>query len=187
VNDLWATAERACTALTNAGVAFGITGGIATIYYGEPRLTQDIDVVVRVPEGQPVVGAIVAALSPGFHIDPETVREEVARGGMFQALDRDTMIRVDFHVGEAVPGELDRCVLREVLPGVQLPLMSKEDLIVAKLLWIRMGSHKSRDDVRAMLRRSDPLDMAVLEGLAAKLGVADLLDEFAPPGGHRTP
>ena len=63
------------------------------------------------------------------------------------------MIKVDLHVGENVPGEYEHVVNVEILSGVYGPLISKEDAVLSKLLWIKKGSHKSRQDVQMILRQ----------------------------------
>ncbi len=88
------------------------------------------------------------------------------------------MIKIDFHVGEKIPGELGRSQRREVVPGVVAPLVSKEDAILSKLLWMKLGSHKARHDLRAMLKRDEELDRAVLQERAAMLGLQELLVEI---------
>jgi hypothetical protein len=88
------------------------------------------------------------------------------------------MVKVDFHVGEKIPGELNRTSLREISPGLTAPLVSKEDAILSKLLWIQQGSGKSRHDVIEMLKRDEDLDRACLRERAATIGLGELLAEF---------
>jgi hypothetical protein len=58
------------------------------------------------------------------------------------------------------------------------PLVSKEDAILSKLLWIQQGSGKSRHDVIEMLKRDEDLDRACLRERAATIGLGELLAEF---------
>lgn len=178
MDDLHATLDRVTHILMDLRLPFHLTGGIASIFYGEPRFTQDIDVVVRLAPGSAEVDLLIESLSEGFHLDAEMVRDEVSRQGMFQALDEQTFFKVDFHVGEAIPGELTRTRQQEIAPGVTVPLVNKEDAILSKLLWIRQGSGKSRQDVLSMLRRRSPLDQDYLLRQAERLGVAELLTEM---------
>ena len=62
--------------------------------------------------------------------------------------------------------------------GVFMPVISREDSILSKLLWIKMGSHKSRQDVQMMLRLANALDENYLNRQAMKLDVLDLLNEL---------
>jgi hypothetical protein len=72
-------------------------------------------------------------------------------------------------------GEPDRGARRDIVPGLMAPLVSKEDSILSKLLWIHQGSHKSRHDVIEMLKRDEDLDLSCLRERAANLGLDDLL------------
>ncbi len=88
------------------------------------------------------------------------------------------MIKVDFHVGEAITGELNRSQTEEILSGVVVPIVSKEDAILSKLIWIHKGSHKSRHDVKSMLRRMRSINEDYLLTQAVHLGVHTILAEL---------
>lgn len=111
-------------ALSNADASFHLTGGLVSSFYGEPRFTQDIDIVIRVDAGS-ALDRLVVELQRRFILDPEVVGEAVRREDMFQALHVASIIKVDFHVGEAVPGELGRSRKIEVLPGLVVPAVSR--------------------------------------------------------------
>lgn len=65
----------------------------------------------------------------------------------------------------------------EVFPGVNLPVASRVDTAVAKLIWISKGSHKSRRDLRQLFRTSPAFDRDQLRQLADALNLAPLLAE----------
>ena len=46
--DLKLTLSDVATILSNRHFKFHLTGGLASSFYGEPRFTQDIDIVIRV-------------------------------------------------------------------------------------------------------------------------------------------
>jgi hypothetical protein len=117
-------------------------------------------------------------LSSGYLIDLPAARDAIARKSLFQAIDERSMIKIDFHVGEKIPGELDRGAPREVVPGLMAPMVSQEDAILSKLIWIRMGSEKGRHDVIEMLKRDEDLDRIALRQRAAGLGLETLLVEL---------
>ncbi len=57
--------------------------------------------------------------------------------------------------------------------------MSREDLILSKLLWAReSGSEMQRRDIRLLL--DGDLDLDYLERWAKDLGVTGLLEELSP-------
>ena len=106
--------------------------------------------------------------------------DAIERNGLFQAIDELSMIKIDFHVGEKIPGELSAAIVREIIPGLMAPLVSKEDAILSKLLWIQTGSHKSRHDVIEMLKRDEDLDRARPRGTCHDPGASTI------SGGDRT-
>ena len=175
-SDVRRTVERVASILDTLGIRFHLTGGVAASFYGEPRTTRDADFVVQLgPEDR---GALVQALSSAFLVNEASVREAIDRGAMFQALDQETMVKADFHAGELIRGELERSVRRELFEGVVVPLVSKEDAILSKLVWIREGSDRSRTDVLGMLLDSMPFDLDFVRARAEELGCGVILGEL---------
>ena len=170
------TVERVCVKLNMLGVQYHLTGGVVSFFFGEPRMTQDLDIVIKLPPGK--VAPLIAALQGEFYLDEEEVRKSLTGTRCFQALDNDTFVKVDFHVGEEIPGELDRSRRLRFLGTFEVPCVSKEDAILSKLLWIKKGSHKSRADVAAMLKDPVRIDRVYLLAKASELGVRDLLAEL---------
>jgi len=177
LKDLKSTLTDVVTILAVRRIKFHLTGGFASSFYGEPRFTQDIDIVIRISLGTSL-DQLLSDLAEKFIIDPIAIEDAVQRKGIFQALHEDTMIKVDFHVGEAIEGELERSQSEEVLPGVLVPLVSKEDAILSKLIWVSKGSYKSKQDIKMMLKRRGDIDLTYLGNQAAKLGVQNILSEL---------
>jgi len=168
--------ECALSSLDRLSVNYHVTGGLASSYYGEPRLTQDIDLVVRLrPES---VAELAELLEVDFLIQREVMDDAVRRRGMFQALHRELLIRIDFHVGERIEGELERSESRPLFDGLDARLVSKEDAILSKLLWVREGSEKSRRDIVGMLLDPTPFDRDFVETRAFQLGCDELFREI---------
>ncbi len=172
------TVARISEILIDLGVKFHVTGGVAASYYGDPRLTQDLNLVISLGVHQPETEMLLNRLSSGYLISRSAAIEAIASNGLFQAIDEASMVKIDFHVGEKIPGELGRSIRREIFPGLFGPLVSKEDAILSKLLWIQMGSGRARHDVKEMLLRDEDLDRDALRQRAAQLGLADLLAEM---------
>jgi hypothetical protein len=143
-DDFPETIERLLPILTELEIKFHFTGGIAASYYGDPRFTQDLDLVIDLSNDRPQTRLLLDRLSSGYFIDIATATAAIDRKSLFQAIDELSMIKIDFHVGEKIAGELARGSLREIAPGFMAPLASKEDAIISKLIWIRQGSGKFR-------------------------------------------
>jgi hypothetical protein len=144
-----ATLMKAVRIFHRLGIRHHLTGGIASVYYGEPRMTQDIDIVIDNAQVSAQLGAFVQSLAESdFIFDSDSVRNAVAGKGMFQLLDSVESLKLDIYPRELIPGELDRSVSREVFENLELPLASCADVGASKLVWISKGSHKSRRDLR---------------------------------------
>jgi hypothetical protein len=173
-----ATLEKAVRIFRRLGIRFHLTGGIATIYYGEPRLTQDINIVIDNAQVAAALTSFLRSLEASdFIYEPVSVRNAIAEHGMFQLLDRVESLKLDIYPRELIPGELDRSVSLEVFEGGELPVASCGDVAVSKLVWIRKGSHKSRRDLRQGFRLASHNDRETIERLAKQLGLAPLLTE----------
>ncbi len=172
--DFQETMERIIAILGEVGLSFHFTGGVAASFYGDPRFTQALDLVIQPTVDQPETRALLNRLSSGYSIHEQAMMDAIKGRALFQAIDEVSLVKIDFHVGEKIPGELGRSRYREVVPGVVAPLVSKEDAILSKLLWMQLGSHKARQDVRMMLKREEEMDRTILEQRAAAMGLADL-------------
>lgn len=173
------TLGRLALILDQLGIRFHLTGGITTIAYGEPRLTQDVDVVVDPRALAAQLGAFLTAVeAAGFLVDQETTRRAVMNAGMFQLLDLAESLKIDLYPRQMIPGELDRSVSMEVFAGLSLPVASLADAALSKLMWAAKGSHKSRRDFRQILRRASTADRDFVERQAAALGHANLLRDL---------
>ncbi len=157
-------------------IRFHLTGGATGTAYGEPRLTQDIDIVVDPEQCKRVVDSLVASLNASeFLFDEATTRSAIASGGMFQLLDEVEVLKLDVYPREMVPGELDRSHYYDMFDGLAVPLVSLVDAATSKLIWIDKGSHKSRRDLRAIVRKFDEQQLCELHRLTGELGLSDLL------------
>ena len=56
-------------------------------------------------------------LSSGYLINEQAALDAIKRNGLFQALDEASMVKIDFHVGEKIPGELGRSIAPRDFPG----------------------------------------------------------------------
>jgi hypothetical protein len=61
--------------LEAARLPYMLTGSFAMAYYGRPRMTRDLDIVVSMQEDD--IAGIVEILSPDFYIDADSVRSAV--------------------------------------------------------------------------------------------------------------
>jgi hypothetical protein len=154
--------------LNRIGARYIISGSVASILYGEPRLTNDVDFVVFLRD------ADVARLrevfpSPEFYLPPmEVIAAEMARPakGQFNVIHADTGFKADFYM--AGRDELNAWGFRNSRKmeyrGEPIIVAPPEYVILRKLEYFREGgSDKHLRDIRAMLAVSgEELDRPAL-------------------------
>lgn len=179
-NELFrSTLTKLAAVLNRFAIRFHLTGGITAVAYGEPRMTQDVDVVIDGDAALRHRDVFLSALSSaGFHLEERTAYQAIGRKAMFQILDIDQALKIDLYPESSIPGELDRSVVVELLPNTMLPIASRSDAALSKLIWASKGSHKSRRDLREILRRASPEESAVVRRMAANNGLLDLLERI---------
>jgi hypothetical protein len=163
--------------LTARGLPFMLTGSFALAYYATPRMTRDIDIVVALNR-QDAAG-LVAAFAPDFYVDADAVQEALACEGLFNMMHLQSGIKVDLIVRRSEEYrrvEFERRT-RVNFAGLQTWIVSREDLMLSKLVWARIGASELQlRDVRAL--KTDTLDTEYLRQWAKVLGIGAMLDEL---------
>lgn len=155
-------------------VAYMLTGSLAAAYYATPRATRDVDLVIAVTLDE--VGVLVEELDDaGFYVDLEAAREAVRQQGQFNAIDPDSGWKVDWIVRRNRPFSIEEFERRRRVEtmGLVLPMVTPEDLIVAKLEWARMGASELqlRDAAAILAEHGHDLDRDHLERWIEELGL----------------
>lgn len=171
--------RRFAQPLNSLEIPYMATGAVAAVIYGEPRLTLDLDLVLRIP--QPDVVRFSAAFpSSEFYVPPlEAIEREVARPehGHFNLLHLDTGMRADIYLAGSDP--LDAWGLanrrREAVLGETVWMAPAAYVIVRKLEYFTQGgSSKHVTDIQAMLRISPELiDLSTVETFVTQRGLEE--------------
>jgi len=158
-------------------ISYMATGAVAAIVFGEPRLTLDLDLVLRL--AGPDLPRFAEAFPPAeFYVPPiETLEAEVQRPrlGHFNLLHHESGLRADIYLAGDDP--LDEWGLahrrRETVAGEPVWIAPAEYVIVRKLEYYRDGgSEKHLTDIRAILRiRPDLVALELLEGFIGERGL----------------
>lgn len=177
-------ALRVAEALERLGVAYFLGGSLASSIQGEPRATNDIDLVVELPPGK--VRALAGALGDEFDVDEQALADALRAGRSWNIFYLPLVMKVDlFPKGHAPFDESEFARRRpvELAPGKRLFVKSPEDSILRKLLWFRQGGEVSTQqwrDVLEILRvGAATLDREYLARWAGTLGLKELLERAA--------
>lgn len=159
--------------LHQTGLAYMVTDAVAAIAYGEPRMTNDVDLVVRLELGDAQT-LISAFASREYYVPPlETIEEERRRPryGHFNIIHLDTALRADIYlVGDDPLHEWAVARRRTAsIGGDAVWFAPLEYVIVRKLEYFRQSeSDRHLRDVAGMLRVSGELvDHVELQRLIA--------------------
>ena len=148
--------------LESAGFTYMITGSVAGVFYGEPRVTHHVDLVLALA---PSDTGRIAELFPleEFYCPPEEiiVREVLrAQRGHFNLIHHESGFKADVYLANRDP--LHRWALPERrrvdVDGEPVHVAPLEYVIVRKLEFYREGgSEKHLRDIEAMVRISREL------------------------------
>ena len=163
-------------ALDTAGINHMVTGSFASTFHGEPRMTQDIDVVID-PDTS-TVALFVQQFDPAtFYIDDAVSATE--RRGMFNVVDVTTGWKVDLIIRKDRPFSTEEFRRRvpTKIADVNTYVASAEDTILSKLEWSKdSGSERQFRDVVAVIQiQRANLDHDYLVQWATELGIRDRL------------
>ena len=166
--------------LEQAGIRYVITGSVAVIVYGDPRMTHDIDLVVEMQRSQ-VKKLIEAFPEDQFYCPPvEALAVECARStrGHFNIIHHATGFKADIYpVGNdhLLAWAINNAKLFD-FGGMQIRVAPPEYVIVKKLEYYKEGhSHKHISDIRGVLEASsDLIVMEKLNELITQMGLRDV-------------
>jgi len=181
MHDAIEIALRVAAAIEAVGGEYFIGGSLASSFQGEPRSTNDIDIVVSLAMSQ--LERFKLALGNDFEADLESLRDAFLRKGCANIFFLPSVMKIDiFAVGSS---EFDaeefrrRQSVRVRSSGETLFLKTAEDSILRKLLWFREGgevSERQWRDVVALLRiNSRSLDFSYIERWSRALRLDSLL------------
>jgi len=176
------------------GVPYVLAGGVATIVYGEPRSTLDVDFAVHL--GPEQARRLAAVAGSTFLVQAESPIEAARTLSMFSMVHATSYMKIDVHV---VPRtgihkmEIERGRWQRLGPGHpdEIRIATPEDIVLQKLRWYADAdctSQKQWRDVLGILKsRGHSLDFDYLATWAPELRVTDLLEKARVAAGLAQP
>ena len=130
---------RVIEILNRLDIPYFLTGAMAVVYYGEPRTTHDIDLIVEMKDED--VAALATSLEGDFALDEESISMARREGSMFNAVHKDTGFKVDFWMLGNDDFDRTRFArrVRVNILGTVIFLPTAEDAIISKLAWFKMS------------------------------------------------
>jgi hypothetical protein len=169
--------------LETIGAPYMVTGATAAILYGQPRVTNDLDVVLSLDDA--ARAALLRAFPEAeFYVPPESViRAEQARvqRGHFNLIHHETGYKADIYLAGADPLHAWALPLRRRVrwsADVEMAVAPPEYVVLRKLEFYREGrSAKHPADIRA-IREVTGVDEALLAPWLERLGLGAVWQEL---------
>ena len=169
--------KKLVTAFNKAGLDYAFTGALAASYYGVPRTTADIDILVAVPDEDAKTRLAQALRQTGLEVEEKTIDDAMTSGYKIATFkSKNTPYKIDIILSEQIRRRDGN--IAEVDTFLQAP----ENLILAKLRMIKVTIDTERvakdvEDVRSILRFTK-VDVDVVRKQAAKDKTLDVWRTF---------
>lgn len=178
-------------ALERMGVAYYVTGSLASSLHGEPRATNDADIVAALSSQH--FGRLREELAGRFYVDEEDFLYAVKSERSFNLIDDLELAKVDLfcvaprgYQAEA----LDRAETLELErddPFTAVRVATAADVLLSKLRWYRLGQESSdrqwRDVLGVARAQAGRLDLPYLRRWSREQGTLDLLERVLAEAG----
>ena len=166
--------------LEKAHIPYMLSGSLASSYLGQPRATNDIDIVIDPTESQ--LSSFISLLGSRFYVSSDAALQALEDRTMFNIIDNDSGWKADLIIkktGTYSRHEFDRRQSGELM-GVNISLVSPEDAILSKLWWSSQTQSpvQMKDALGVMAVQWKSLDWKYLETWADKLQLSDSLKKL---------
>jgi hypothetical protein len=171
---------RLVSALERLQVPYLITGSVAAMAYGEPRLTNDIDVVVDINASH-VSGLLAQFPADEFYLSDEAIHDALARRGQFNIIHPASGLKIDVMIQQGTAFERSRFSRTRLVYFADKQggrFAAPEDVILKKMEYYREGgSEKHLRDIAGIMRVSaGTIDEPYIGQWADQLGLREVWD-----------
>jgi len=163
------------------GINYMLVGSYASMYFGEMRNTNDIDIVADL-ESKHILKFIESFPSPQFYISEEAMKEAIKDRGQFNIIHPESRSKIDVIIPKQ--DQFSRLELANRMKvnafGYEIFVARPEYVILKKLEYYQEGeSEKHLRDIASMLRfSSSKMDFNLISEWAKKLSLAETWKDF---------
>lgn len=168
---------RLVKAFEEAGIGYMVAGSMGSSFHGQPRATNDIDIVVEANRDQ--LRVFVETLGEGYYVSKSAVEAAVKNNSAFNVIDTQACWKADIIVRKDRPFSHEEFRRRREmrLLGMEVSVVSAEDVILSKLEWSKASGSEIQfqDALGVAVIQWDELDKTYLSRWAEELGVGETL------------
>lgn len=171
---------RLVAALERLQIPYLITGSVAAMAYGEPRFTNDIDVVVDINENH-VTRLIAQFPANEFYVSDEAIRDALVRKGQFNIIHPASGLKIDVMIQQGTPFEHSRFKRAKLVHFTDAHggrFAAPEDVILKKMEYYREGGSEKhlRDITGIMTVSAGMIDEPYIGEWADRMGLREIWD-----------
>jgi len=160
--------------LEELNIPYMITGSVASMAYGEPRMTLDMDIVIDLPGKKAEI--FCQKFGDDFYKDLNSILEAIRQEGHFNIIHIPSGSKVDFYQlkGDSLSQQMFASRRQESFSEDKKASFSRpEDVIINKLIFYKEGrSEKHLRDIRGMLQISgEQFDLSYIDKKTKELGL----------------
>lgn len=159
-------------------IPYLITGSIASMAYGEPRFTNDIDIVADIRPNQ--IDAVKNCFPESdFYLEVESMHNAVAFRKQFNIIHPSSGLKIDVIIpcqDDFDKSRFGRIKKLNISETKSANFAAPEDVIIKKMEYYLQGrSDKHLRDIASMLKISNSMiDQLYVKSWAEKLGLAEI-------------
>lgn len=170
--------EKIVSVLERLNIPYLVTGSVAAMAYGEPRLTNDIDIVAGITYSH-IPDLVAAFPAEEYYLSDEKIREAVQHQGQFNIIHPSSGLKVDIVIRRDSPFDASRFArIRRIPPAesYEANFAAPEDVIIKKMEYYQSGgSEKHLRDITGILKISGPeIDRQYISEWAQRLGLVEI-------------
>ena len=174
MNDEIRVLKDVVSRLEGAGVPYMLSGSMAMLFYGAPRLTRDLDIVIELREQG--LSNFIRAFSGPYYLEKESIRNSLKSFIPFNLIHDTLIVKIDFIVRKNTAYRVEEFFRRQkkAQEGFDVWVVAPEDLILSKMEWsLESGSEIQDRDIKNLLQALPFLDKGYIEKWSQHLGMLE--------------
>ena len=172
--------EKLIHIIESTGIPYAVCGSLSSGFHGQPRATNDADIIIAPTRDQ--LAMLLKSLEAGYHVSPEAAFDAMKTCSMFNVIDNDLGWKADLIFQQDNPYQLSKFNRRKrvKLMGIDLWILSPEDVILSKLEWAKdsQSEQQFRDALGVAVVQWDRLDQDYMCKWARELDVESPLTQL---------
>jgi hypothetical protein len=145
--------------LEKNSIDYMVVGSIASSVYGDPRLTHDLDIVVKLELEDAGIFERIFPENEYYCPPTDVIAQEIKKSGQFNLIHHESGYKMDVILVRKVLHDTEEFKRRQKVPfwkGQSVFMATPEDIIIKKLEFYRKGgSEKHLRDIASILRHTE--------------------------------